>query len=510
MSDYENLALAAAAKKKRKLEAEFPDTPGGVSTNSEAVDQFGGKMRDNARSTNMLEQTGIGANEGIAGFAGLPVDAMTGALNLGTWGINSLTGSNIPQIEKPVGGSEYLNEKRQQVLRDVPPETTAQEYGRRIGQEVGAAAIPGGAVAALPGTLGQAARASLTQYLTTEGAGAVGAGIGGQTAEEIAPDSVFAQILGQLLGGTVGAGATTFANPRPQAPTMDELRARQKDAYDRVDSSTSRLTPQSTQDLQNAVRARSARDTMDPILAPKASRTAGIIDEMQTPTITEVEKARRLTSRVAGNVDPTESGLGMGMKDEITNYLDNLKASDVSGGDPEAAIAALREGRETTRRIKSSEKITEALTKGERRAATSGTGGNEVNAVRQNIRSILDNPKKRAGFTREEIEAMESIVRGSPTQNALRMLGRFSPTSGALPAMGGLTSTGVFGPLGAVPSFVGYAAKGGAEYSTQRSISELQDLIRNGAPLDPKRMTGAQKSAIAALLASQLSGGGDQ
>jgi hypothetical protein len=45
MSDYENLALAAAAAKKRKLEAEFPDTPGGVSTNSEAVDQFGGKMR---------------------------------------------------------------------------------------------------------------------------------------------------------------------------------------------------------------------------------------------------------------------------------------------------------------------------------------------------------------------------------------------------------------------------------------------------------------------------------
>ena len=180
----------------------------------------------------------------------------------------------------------------------------------------------------------------------------------------------------------------------------------------------------------------------------------------------------------------------------------------MTGGNPEAAIASLREGRDLTRRIKSSEQVSAALTKGERRAASSGTGGNEVNAIRQNIRSILDNPKKSKGFKKAELEAMEDIVRGTPGQNLLRLVGRMSPTSGALPAMAGIGSTGTFGPLGAIPPTLGFMAKGGAEALTQRDISRLQDLIRNGAPLDPKIMSDAQKSAIAALLSAQIANGG--
>lgn len=474
--------------------------------------------------TNMVEQTGIGVNEGLANFAGMPVDMMTNIIN-GAFAkpqyapemIAGPDGRPMPspdaqitpgnQITDPIGGSAYINEARKEVLRDVPPDTTAQKWGRKVGQEVGASVIPGAGVAGLPGRMGQAARASMGQYAATETAGAVGSGLGAAAANEIAPDSAMAEIIGQLLGGATGATGVQMAKPRPQqAPSMDDLYARQSDAYGRVDASDSRLTPDSTTALQEAIKTRAARDTMDPVLAPKAHRTGEKIGEMQTPTINEVEKMRRLTGKVAGNLDPTEAGLGAGMKQEITDYLDNLKPDDVTGSDPEAAVSALREGRDMTRRIKKSEQIAEALTKGERRAATSGTGGNEVNAIRQNIRAILDSPKKRAGYTAEEIEAMEEIARGSTTQNILRGIGRFSPTAGALPAMGGLTATGALGPMGAVPSAVGMLAKGTAEFSTQKSLKGLQEMIRNGAPIDPKRLSDAQKSAIASLLVSKLSG----
>lgn len=164
-----------------------------------------------------------------------------------------------------------------------------------------------------------------------------------------------------------------------------------------------------------------------------------------------------------------------------------------------------------TRRIKKSEQIAEALMKGERRAATSGTGGNEVNAIRQNIRAILDSPKKRAGYTADELEAMEKIARGSAATNTLRGLGKLSPTTGALQQFtgGGLyagaAATG--NPLLAIPPTVGFLAKAGAEGITNSQVKSLQELIRNGGPLAKKTLSGGQRSAIAALLASKLNGG---
>jgi hypothetical protein len=198
------------------------------------------------------------------------------------------------------------------------------------------------------------------------------------------------------------------------------------------------------------------------------------------------------------------------MKQEITDYLDNLKPDDVTGSDPEAAVSALREGRDMTRRIKKSEQIAEALMKGERRAATSGTGGNEVNAIRQNIRAILDSPKKRAGYTPDEIEAMEKIARGSAATNTMRMVGRMSPSTGLMSQMaaGGMAvgAGATSNPLFLAPAFAGMVAKSGAEHLTKNSVKELQELIRNGAPLAKKTFSDSQRSAIVALLASKLNG----
>ncbi|MGB7241675.1 MAG: hypothetical protein WBC93_06280, partial [Sulfitobacter sp.] len=120
---------------------------------------------------------------------------------------------------------------------------------------------------------------------------------------------------------------------------------------------------------------------------------------------------------------------------------------------------------------------------------------------------ILDNPKKRRGYSSEEIEAMEQIVRGTPAQNLMRGLGRFSPTSGALPAMasgGMLTGAAASSnPLLALPPAIGMAAKSGAEYSTKRSVSKLDELIRNKGPLAKKTITGDDLRAYFATLLSQ-------
>ena len=454
--------------------------------------------------TSMVEQSMSGVNEGIATVLGAPIDFANFTADLPAHLINKVFGTDLKtsgDLPEGMGTSDAYRQGMTDLgmVSDVEPQTRAQRYARRVGQEVGATAIPGGLLA-------RYTTAPLTAA-ALEATAAVGSGVGGQTSREIAPDNDLADFMASMVGGGGLLAAAHAGRPSPKAPSMEELRTRQKGAYNAVEQSPARFTPESTERMQAAVKDRSARDKMDPVVSPKASRTADIIGEMQNPSIMEVEKARRLANRIARNPDASEGELGAGMKEEITKYLDSVTAEDVTGGDPSAAVASLHEGREMTRRIKKSEQVSGALTKAERRAASTGTGGNEINAIRQNIRAILDDPKKRAGFSKDELDAMDAIVRGTRTTNALRHVGKFSPTTGALQGAlgGGLFSSAAYtgNPFLALPPVAGYLAKAAGEGLTSKQIRSLEEMIRNGATVPKKLMNDPEKTGLLAWIASQ-------
>lgn len=458
--------------------------------------------------TNMVEQSMSGVNEGIAAMAGMPVDLVTGALNLGSKGINAVAGTDIPPIEDPVGGSGSFRDMLAPTISDTPPQTTAQRYGRRIGQDVGAMAIPGGAML-------RGAKAPM-QLAGMEAASAVGSGVAGQTAREVAPDSDLADFVASALGGGSPMALSRAARPTPQAPSLDGLREQQAQAYDAVDQSQARLSPQDRQGLIDAIKKRTSGMEMDEFMHPKANRTVNRLESLEaSPRIADVEKKRRLISRdVAGSIDPAESAIGQGMKSEMDEFTTGLADSGNLGADGQEALANLQNGRELTGRIKKTEDLRQRIYKAENRAATSGTGGNEVNTTRQNIRALLDNPKQRRAYSPDEISAIEGIVRGTGPINAARLMGRMSPTSGALPLMGNIgaisAGTAAGGPFGTalsmVPMFLGSAGKSIAEGMTKRQVDELDALLRNGKPLPKKTGTQAEKRAlIAALMAASAS-----
>ena len=78
-----------------------------------------------------VEQFGAGLNEGIANFAGTPVDIMTGALNLGSAGINAALGTEIPAITDPVGGSGMTTAAMDPFISDRAPNGMVERYLRR-------------------------------------------------------------------------------------------------------------------------------------------------------------------------------------------------------------------------------------------------------------------------------------------------------------------------------------------------------------------------------------------
>jgi hypothetical protein len=182
MSDYENLALAAAAAKKRKLEAEFPDTPGGVSTNSEAVDQFGGKMRA------MKEGFENGATFGF-------VDEAFGA---GQAALGKMPGGQPFDYEGTFSDRYAANRDDMRARHSQSRDQNAAAYGTGNvlgGTAQGLAGVPMATGSGLLGTVGRGA-------LLGSGEGAL-YGAGNANGQDVAGQTV----QGAVLGGITGAMA---------------------------------------------------------------------------------------------------------------------------------------------------------------------------------------------------------------------------------------------------------------------------------------------------------------
>ncbi len=193
--------------------------------------------RPPAPLTGTVANVAAGGNEALASTIGLPVDLMTGGLNLAARGINAVTGSSIPQIVDPVGGSASL--RRAMGLVGANPDDVQAPDGwdraaRAIGQGVVGALVPAGgaALAVRTGLAAAPAAEAAVSALGAPTAGNValsaGAAVGGQQAADFAPEPYkpIANLVGSLGTGVAlaGAGSATraasdYLAPRAVAPS---------------------------------------------------------------------------------------------------------------------------------------------------------------------------------------------------------------------------------------------------------------------------------------------------
>ncbi|MEM8978165.1 MAG: hypothetical protein AAGD04_01655 [Pseudomonadota bacterium] len=297
---------------------------------------------------------------------------------------------------------------------------------------------------------------------------------------------------------------------------MEDLKAEEAQGYGEVNQSRATLTQDGANRLADEIEsAFGKRRVAARKMNPKADVAAkAIADDLRSkpPTLQEVEEARQwIGQNVAGSSEKGERAIGVSMKRSIDIFLDKLQPSDLVGtNDPGGLVNELKRARNATARRKKAELIssedTGAIDRGINRAATSGAGGNEVNAIRQNIRAILENPKKRRQFEDWEIKAMRDIVKGTPTQNSLRLISRLAPSNGAIPLSGagaGVAATSLTGnPLFLAPPVAGEAARLTGDALLRRQVRGLADTVRNGAPL-VRSEAARPNSLVAAILAAR-------
>lgn len=205
-------------------------------------------------------------------------------------------------------------------------------------------------------------------------------------------------------------------------------------------------------------------------------------------SLSELDQLRQVINRdVSSSADPAERFFGQKMVDNIDEFIDANGGGDVMS----AARAA-------NAKFRKAEKLLTVVEKGERRAASTGSGGNVDNAVRQNIRGLLDNPRQSKFYTPAEKAAMEKVVRGTKGQNAMRLAGKLSPQGGGL-----MTALGVGGamvnPMLGIPALLGTGAKMSADAMTRGNVDELLRLV-TGSQATKRAMTPAQKKAMENML----------
>lgn len=341
-----------------------------------------------------------------------------------------------------------------------------------------------------------------------------------------AQGGVMGGLTGGVLSGTLGALSKSAAGraAKKAAPEVADLKKAAGAAYDRARA----VNPAFDGFDDFAMQAyRTLPDEgYHPNLHPKVKALLDRVEELSAtgtaPDLKSLETLRKLSRSAAGSLDDGERRLGKMFQNALDGYMESAaaRAANPTGAPAAAgqsvpsaaqrqALSDVQAGRSLWSRAKKSEMVEEALLKAERRAASTGSGGNVENAMRQNIRAILDNPKKRRGFTADEIEAMERVVRGEPVQNLLRLVGKLSPQgNGLMMALhagvgGGAVATG--NPLLMAPAALGFGAKTLADRATGANADLLSALVRSGGKIGtvapPVRISPGRQAVIDALAA---------
>lgn len=486
----EKAELLAEARKRGLVDA----PAGGVSTNVQtpAVPQ---------EKPGLANQAVSGMYEGLAGMFGSVVDIPEAIGDAALGGVDAIAGTQFQDRKRqvreamgpPIGSSEALTNMFNDVgVLSPQPDTRVGQFVRGMGQEAGYSVIPGGLAARKAGVL---------PTVATEIMSALGGQTGATVAEEMgASQSVqdLARMAGNIGLGAPTAMATSRAKP-PKAPTTEELYEQASRGYEAGRTTGQTASPKLTMSVVDEATDLLKREGL---VRPDGSIPKGytkVTDALETlmvygdnsMTPIQMQNVRRQIAEAARQPGP-EGRIGSIILKQFDDKMGPLVP------DFEAANSAYA-------RAKRSDLIEGRVDKAERRAASGGTGGNEVNAIRQNIRGILDNDNLRAGFSPDQIAAMEAIVRGDNVTNNLRRIGKLSPTSGTLPFI--LSGGGVAASSGdpIVLALIGAAegAKRGAEALTQRQVTQLAEAIRRGAPVNTKGLSEGQKAIIMSLMASQ-------
>lgn len=442
-----------------------------------------------------------GLLEGATGALGAPVDLVNNLLVApAAAGINYAFGTDIQPSQSPLGGSAGL---RQGLAISPESDSGGEKFARRISQSVGGS-IP---VAAGSNTVNKVASILAT---------GLGSGIGGATAQQIAPDNIGAEIAGELIGGLgTGAAISGLANRSARqaaekaVPSIDELKTQASDLYARAEARGVVADPAMTTSLADDI-TKIARDneliTPTGRIAeayPKAREALQLMRDYAGYDMnpTQMQVIRETLADAAFGTEGKEGRIAKKMLSAFDDFVSPLA--------PELAEAR----KVSSRYLKAGTLETARELAGARAGQFTGSGFE--NALRTEYRNLDRRIIKgqEQGWSPEQIKAINNVSRGTPMQNTARNIGKLAPTGVVSAGLGSgvpfYIGTTLGGPYVGAASAAGAMGAGfaGREVATRLGIrnAEVAELLaRSGGALPNSSNPAITEAVIQALIGSQL------
>jgi len=300
--------------------------------------------------------------------------------------------------------------------------------------------------------------------------------------------------LGGVAGYGVGRGLeglARFTNTTPrvaQAATTEELKNAAQKAYDKFTNSGGFYTPQFLTDLKKSLGDSPMDNSWSYKVAPGVKAVIDEIDDIKMwgqmpgggmPTPKMLQNVRGLIQSVRNSDKREEARFGSILMENFDNFIANPKSEHYGGLDMTEAAQSLFDGNRLWKQFAKSDAVDEAFSKAERRAASTYSGGNENNAIRQELRKIYEKRGPKS-FTADERDAFETAIRGGRVENIARLLGKLAPSRGGLSTWANIGAGAGTGGATLPLTALAEGAKVVGDRATRRNLEEVSRVIRGG------------------------------
>lgn len=465
----------AAIRALQKLKQDAPQMKAQVPAEPEM-----GVVEDVARSA----ATGLG--EGAAGTVGLLGDVQSVADRAGEWIGNQIFGEPTPEEKAAM---DAVRQGRAPTTAEISkatgldevkhqPQTKAGEYARTAASFVPGAAAFGPAKEGVSGvvqmgknTLGY----GVVPGLASEGAGQATKGTALEPAARIAAPIV------------AGGGVAALTRPkRPSAPSVEALKTESQKLYNSPAVKRLMVEPQAFDDMVDDVTRKLVDRGFDPdvhresaAVLRKLMKSKGVGQKLE-----DIDGLRQLANDLRVGIDKKEARIAGILIDRLDDFVNKLKPSDLLSGDPKAAANAIVKARSLWSRKSKAEIVENLFYRAENAVGANYTNAGMETALRQQFRSLANNPKLMGKFTPQERDAILKVVRGGKLQNVLRFFGKFAPSGLISTTLSGGAGYALGGPVGAAGVMAaGSGAKSAAARIGLKNARVVDEMVRSGQPI---------------------------
>jgi hypothetical protein len=442
-----------------------------------------------------VSEFAAGVNRGATGLVDFAASLPNAAMQVA--GIDS----QIPSLTKAMAPATQGNFMQEGIGRDVvraAGEVVPSSIAMGAGLRSAAQALPSMGQAAEStgaGVLRQMGSSTLAQdagYGALSGAGgaagaALGQKVGGDTGEQVGA------MLGSIAAPVAAAGAIQGAKGvidrsqeasliKEAAPTIDALKTKAREVYKKIDDTGAVVSSDRFDQLSRELASTMRSSGFNKKIHPKVSAALDEIDlnTGKNQPLSEVDIYRRIARSAAASSEPDEARLGSEMVAKIDEFMDSLKPDDLVGGNSQGVGKMYKEARGLWSRAKKAEDIELIIEKAKNQAS-----GFE-NGLRRQMASFINNPKNLRGYTKDELAAMQKVVRGGGLENTAKFLGKFGFTEGQatsvlMSSLGVAGGAAVGGSVGAVAvPLVGQVSKNLAQKMTRNNAEMVSRIVRSG------------------------------